>query len=173
MCPRLRGSFDWYRSLTRSCGVISETNCWTRWPMQSSSAKRLFEDAARTPLFGIPDAKSFTLVATSLGFALVQLDVTIVNTALSSIGATLGSGVSGMQWVVSAYTIVFAAFILTAGALGDRLGAKCIFMSGFAIFTAASLACALAPTATILIMARAAQGIGAAVLVPNSLALLN
>jgi DHA2 family methylenomycin A resistance protein-like MFS transporter len=109
----------------------------------------------------------------SLGYGVVQLDVTIVNTALSSIGTSLGGGVSELQWVVSSYTIAFAAFILTAGALGDRIGAKRVFMAGFAIFTAASLACALASNATILIAARAVQGLGAAILVPNSLALLS
>ena len=118
-------------------------------------------------------AKQLTLAAMSLGFGVVQLDVTIVNTALNSIGSALGGGVSELQWVVSTYTITFAAFILTAGALGDRLGAKKIFIAGFAIFTAASLACALAPTAMVLIVARAVQGVGAAILVPNSLALLN
>ena len=82
-------------------------------------------------------------------------------------------GVSELQWVVSAYTIAFASLILTAGALGDRLGAKRVFMAGFALFTAASLACTLAPNAAILIAARAVQGLGAAILVPNSLALLN
>ncbi|HTC96097.1 MAG TPA: MFS transporter, partial [Bradyrhizobium sp.] len=65
-----------------------------------------------------------TLAAMSLGYGVVQLDVTIVNTALSSIGASLGGGVAELQWVVSAYTIAFAALILTAGALGDRVGAK-------------------------------------------------
>jgi DHA2 family methylenomycin A resistance protein-like MFS transporter len=114
-----------------------------------------------------------TLAAMSLGYGVVQLDVTIVNTALSSIGASLGGDVAALQWVVTAYTIAFAALILTAGALGDRLGAKGVFMAGFMIFTAASLACALAPNATLLIAARAIQGAGAAILVPNSLALLN
>jgi len=118
-------------------------------------------------------AQSLTLVGMSLGYAVVQLDVTIVNTALSSIGHSLGGGVSELQWVVTAYTIAFAALILTAGALGDRVGAKKIFMAGFALFTAASLVCALAPSAAILIVARAVQGAGAAILVPNSLALLN
>ena len=118
-------------------------------------------------------SKSLTLAAMSLGYGVVQLDVTIVNTALQSISSTLGGGVSELQWVVSTYTIAFAAFILTAGALGDRLGAKKIFMIGFAVFTAASMVCALAPTSTILIASRAVQGIGAAILVPNSLALLN
>jgi DHA2 family methylenomycin A resistance protein-like MFS transporter len=118
-------------------------------------------------------AISLTLAAMSLGYGVVQLDVTIVNTALNSIGSSLGGGVSELQWVVNSYTIVFAAFILTAGALGDRIGAKRIFMAGFAIFTAASLACALAPNATVLVAGRAMQGLGAAALVPNSLALLS
>jgi DHA2 family methylenomycin A resistance protein-like MFS transporter len=118
-------------------------------------------------------AKQLTLAAMSLGYGVVQLDVTIVNTALNSMGSALGGGVSELQWVVSTYTIAFAALILTAGALGDRLGAKKIFMAGFSVFTAASLACALAPSSAILIAARAAQGIGAAILVPNSLALLS
>src|SRR6516164_6012118 len=118
-------------------------------------------------------AKPLTLAAMSLGYGVVQLDVTIVNTALNSIGNSLGGGVSELQWVVSAYTVIFAALILTAGALGDRLGAKNIFIVGFAIFTAASLGCALASTSDILIAARAVQGMGAAILVPNSLALLN
>lgn len=118
-------------------------------------------------------ARMLTLTAMSLGFGVVQLDVTIVNTALSSMGASLGGGVSQLQWVVSSYTIAFAAFILTAGALGDRIGAKKVFMIGFSLFTATSLACALAPGAVSLIGARLLQGVGAALLVPNSLALLN
>jgi MFS transporter, DHA2 family, methylenomycin A resistance protein len=118
-------------------------------------------------------ARALTLAAMSLGFGVVQLDVTIVNTALTTIGGSLGGAVFELQWVVSTYTIGFAALILTAGALGDRVGAKRIFMAGFAIFTAASVACAMAPNASILIAARLVQGIGAAILVPNSLALLN
>jgi hypothetical protein len=108
-------------------------------------------------------SKSLTLAAMSIGFGVVQLDVTIVNTALNSIGMSFGGGVAELQWVVSSYTIAFAAFILTAGALGDRIGAKRVFMAGFAIFTAASVACALAPNAVILIAARAVQGLGACV----------
>jgi DHA2 family methylenomycin A resistance protein-like MFS transporter len=118
-------------------------------------------------------AKIFTLAAMSLGFGVVQLDVTIVNTALGSIGTAFGGDVSTLQWVVNTYTIGFAALILTTGALGDRIGAKRVFMAGFALFTAASLACALSPNIGLLIAARAVQGIAAAVLVPNSLALLN
>src|SRR3954468_24171543 len=118
-------------------------------------------------------ATSLTLAAMSLGYGVVQLDVTIVNTALNSIGTSLGGGVAERQWVVTSYTIAFAAFLLPAGALGDRIGAKRVFMAGFAIFTAASLACALSPNAAALIAARLVQGRAAAILVPNSLALLN
>ncbi|MGY4350622.1 MFS family permease [Bradyrhizobium sp. GM7.3] len=128
---------------------------------------------AGVPHSGSRLATSLTLAAMSLGYGVVQLDVTIVNTALDAMGKTLGGGVAELQWVVSAYTIAFAAFILTAGALGDRIGAKRVFMAGFAIFTAASLACALSPNATVLIGARLVQGLAAAILVPNSLALLN
>src|SRR5258708_38823492 len=118
-------------------------------------------------------AKTLALAAMSLGLGVVQLDITIVNTALSSIGTSLGGSVAELQWVVTAYTIAFAGFILTAGALGDRVGAKRIFIAGFAIFTLASLACALAPSAMFLIAARSVQGLAAAILVPNSLTLLN
>src|SRR5580704_11033272 len=150
--------------------------------MRSNLAEKLdtFEDApraSRRPYRADGERSrlttSLTLVAMSMGYGVVQLDVTIVNTALHSIGSALGGGVSELQWVVSTYTIAFAAFILTAGALGDRLGAKKIFMAGFAIFTLASLGCALARTSDILIAARAVQGLGAAILVPNSLALLS
>jgi MFS transporter, DHA2 family, methylenomycin A resistance protein len=146
--------------------------------MRSMSLKSLSFPSGATSR---PDATSTrsnrstrpTLAAMSLGYGVVQLDVTIVNTALNSIGTSLAGGVSELQWVVGSYTIAFAAFILTAGALGDRLGAKRIFMAGFAVFTAASVACAFAPNAAILIAARAVQGLGAAILVPNSLALLS
>src|SRR6266567_1125077 len=129
---------------------------------------RFDNTSSRSPL-----ATALALAATSLGLGVVQLDITIVNTALSSIGTSLGGSVAELQWVVTAYTIAFAAFILTAGALGDRVGAKRIFIAGFAIFTLASLACALAPSAAFLIAARSVQGLAAAILVPNSLALLN
>src|ERR1700689_1137840 len=111
-------------------------------------------------------AKSLTLLAMSIGYGVVQLDVTIVNTALNTIGKSLGGGVSQLQWIVSTYTIAFAALILTAGALGDRIGAKRVFIAGFGLFTLASLACALAPSSGFLIAARAVQGIAAAILVP-------
>lgn len=117
--------------------------------------------------------RALTLAAASLGFAVVQLDVSVVNVAIKPIGAALGGGVSSLQWVVSAYTVAFAALILTAGSLGDRIGAKRVFIAGFALFTVASAACGVAPSLGVLIGARAVQGVGAAVLVPCSLTLLN
>lgn len=116
---------------------------------------------------------SLTLAAMSLGYGVVQLDVTIVNVAINDIGRSFHGNMAALQWVVSSYTITFAAFILSAGALGDRIGARRVFMAGFGLFILASAICAAAPALPVLIGARAVQGVGAAILVPNSLALLN
>lgn len=113
------------------------------------------------------------LLASSFAFIIVQLDVTIVNVALPEIGRELGAGVSELQWVVDAYTLGFAIFLLSAGVLGDKFGSRRVFLGGFALFTLASLACATAPDAMTLNLARAVQGLGAALLVPSSLAILN
>jgi len=113
------------------------------------------------------------LLAASFAFIIVQLDVTLVNVALPEIGRELGASVSALQWVVDAYTLGFAVFLLSAGVLGDRFGARRVFLSGFALFTLASLACAVAPGALALNLARAVQGVGAALLVPGSLALIS
>ena len=113
------------------------------------------------------------LVATSFAFVVVQLDVTIVNVALPQIGAALHAGVAGLQWVVDAYTLSFAALLISAGVIGDRFGSRRIYLNGFLIFTVASIVCGFAPTIGILIAARALQGAGAALLVPTSLAILN
>jgi MFS family permease len=112
-------------------------------------------------------------VATSLGFLLVQLDVTIVNVALATMGSELHSAISELQWVVDAYAIAFASLLLSAGALADRMGSRRVLASGFAIFIAGSAACGFAPSSTLLVAARVAQGVGAALMVPSSLSLLN
>jgi MFS transporter, DHA2 family, methylenomycin A resistance protein len=114
-----------------------------------------------------------TTIATSLGFILVQLDVSIVNIALARIGQDLGASVTTLQWIVDGYTLPFAALMLSAGACGDRVGARRVFVLAFGLFVAASFGCGVAPTPAALIAARAVQGIGAAGLVPSSLALLN
>lgn len=117
--------------------------------------------------------RTATLVATSLGFGVIQLDVTVVNVGVRQIGDRLGGGTSDLQWVVSAYTLMFAALILSGGALGDRFGARRVYSVGFVVFVAASMACGLAPDMPVLIAARAVQGAGAALLGACSLALLN
>jgi DHA2 family methylenomycin A resistance protein-like MFS transporter len=114
------------------------------------------------------------IVATvSVGFVVTQLDVTIVNIALAKIGADLHANVAGLQWIVDAYSLAFAVLMLSAGVLGDRSGARRMFACGIALFAAASLACGLAPDPATLVVARAVQGMGAAAMLPNSLALLN
>jgi DHA2 family methylenomycin A resistance protein-like MFS transporter len=113
-----------------------------------------------------------TLIASSLGFVVVLLDVSVVNVALDALRTSFSTNVAGLQWVVNAYTLIFAALLLMAGALGDRFGARAIFITGFVVFTLASLCCGLAPTLATLVAARFAQGVGAALLVPNSLSLL-
>ncbi|HKV94178.1 MAG TPA: MFS transporter, partial [Candidatus Angelobacter sp.] len=113
------------------------------------------------------------LIATSFGFVVVQLDVTIVNVALPQIGSRLHAGVAGLQWIVDAYTLSFAALLISAGVIADKLGSRRVYLAGFFIFTAASVVCGLAPNIGVLIAARALQGSSAALLVPSSLAILN
>lgn len=116
--------------------------------------------------------KKLTLFATCLGFVVVLLDVSVVNVALESFKAEFATDVLQLQWIVNAYTLLFASFLLTGGALGDRFGHKKIFLWGYAVFTLASLGCGMADTLPALIGFRALQGIGAALLVPTSLALV-
>ncbi|MGW2229997.1 MFS transporter [Streptomyces formicae] len=112
------------------------------------------------------------LIAALLGFTVITIDVTAVNIALPDIRDSLHGGMAGLQWVVDAYTLMFAALMLSAGALADRAGARRAYAWGVGLFTAASLACALAPGIGSLIAARVAQGGAAAVVMPASLALI-
>jgi DHA2 family methylenomycin A resistance protein-like MFS transporter len=112
------------------------------------------------------------LIAICLGYFMVILDATVVNVALPALGHDLGGGVSGLQWVVDGYTLVFAGLLLSGGSLGDRLGGRRVFQAGLSLFTLASAACAAAPSVDLLVAARLLQGLGAALLVPSSLALL-
>ncbi|MBB5779294.1 MFS transporter [Nonomuraea jabiensis] len=105
-----------------------------------------------------------------LGFFVITLDATIVNVALPSIRDALGGGITGLQWLVDGYTLMFAALLLSAGALSDRIGARRAFAGGLVLFVIASVACGLAPSLPVLIGARVVQGIGAAVTMPTSMA---
>jgi DHA2 family methylenomycin A resistance protein-like MFS transporter len=120
-----------------------------------------------------PATTALPLIAVCLGFFMVMLDTTIVNVALPSIGRDLAGGVDLLQWVVDSYTVVFAAFLLSAGAAGDIIGPRRIYIVGLVVFAVFSAVCAAAPSGGALIAARAFQGLGAAALVPGSLALIN
>jgi DHA2 family methylenomycin A resistance protein-like MFS transporter len=129
------------------------------------------DSTRRSPAF--PPALARIVATVSVGFVVTQLDVTIVNIALAHLAADLRLPVAGLQWVVDAYTLAFAVLMLSAGALGDRFGARRLYVAGLALFALASLACGAAAAPAMLIAARALQGVGAAAMLPNSLALLN
>jgi EmrB/QacA subfamily drug resistance transporter len=114
----------------------------------------------------------WVLAAAIIGSGVVTLDSSVVNIALPPISRTFHTGIVTLQWVVTGYTLTLAAFLLLGGSLGDRFGRKRIFSIGATWFALASVACALAPNAVMLIAARAVQGIGGALLVPASLAIL-
>ncbi|HJT04902.1 MAG TPA: MFS transporter [Pseudonocardiaceae bacterium] len=118
-------------------------------------------------------AGRWVLLATICGSGMAMLDATVVNIALPSIGHDFGAGFRTLQWIVNAYTLTLAALILLAGALGDRYGRRRLFIIGVVWFAVASLLCGLAPTAEILVAARALQGIGGALLTPGSLAIIS
>ncbi|WP_205171569.1 MFS transporter, partial [Burkholderia sp. LMG 13014] len=113
------------------------------------------------------------LAATCVSYTLVLLDASIVNVALIDIAHTFGSHVAGLQWIVNAYTLAFASLLMAGGTLGDRLGDRTVYVAGLAVFVAASALCGVAPNLPALAIARALQGVGSAMLVPCSLALLN
>ncbi|WP_410570140.1 MFS transporter [Amycolatopsis sp. cmx-4-61] len=112
------------------------------------------------------------LLTMCAGMFLVQLDVTVVNVALPAIGADLHGGLAAQQWVVDGYSVTLAAFLLTGGALGDVQGHRRVVLTGFALFGTASAVCGLAATAPLLVVARAVQGLGAALLLPGTLAVI-
>src|SRR6188768_2156245 len=113
-----------------------------------------------------------TLAVVCLATAMLMLDIAVVNTALAHIASSLDAGITGIQWVVDAYTVALAAVVLTSGSIADRLGRRRVFVSGLVLFTGASLLCGAAQSIEMLDTARAVQGIGGAILFATSLALL-
>lgn len=132
------------------------------------------------PVSGLPASLLFwgerrswwVLAATVLGSALTFIDMTVVPVAIPAVGVEFGMGPVGLTWVANAYTLSFAALVLLGGSLGDRYGRRNIFLAGVVCFTLCSAGCALAPGSGTLIGFRALQGIGAALLAPSSIALL-
>ncbi len=120
-----------------------------------------------------PASRWLVLAVMCVGYFLVLLDVTVINVALPQIGAGLGASVSGLQWIVDSYALALAALLLAAGTVGDLRGHKPVVLTGLAVFGLASLVCGSAPSVRVLIVARAVQGIGAALLLPGTLAIIS
>ena len=116
---------------------------------------------------------SWVLAAAVLGSSMAFIDGTVVNVALPAIQRDFGIGVGDAQWVVESYSLLLAALVLVGGALGDRLGRRRVFTAGVALFAVTSAVCAAAPSITVLIVARAVQGVAAALLTPGSLAMIS
>jgi EmrB/QacA subfamily drug resistance transporter len=123
-------------------------------------------------LFTAENRKWWTLAALGVGLFMLMLDNTVVNVALPSIQRDLGARLSELEWIVSGYALTFAALMLTGGKLADLLGRRLVFVGGLTVFTASSLACALAPSAGFLIGARVVQGVGAALMNPATLSII-
>lgn len=120
-----------------------------------------------------PTQQVWVLAATILGSSMAMIDGTVVNVALPILQSELNASTAAVQWIVEAYALFLSALILVGGSLGDRFGRRLIFAIGIGLFTLASVWCGVSPDVNQLIMARAAQGIGAALLVPGSLAIIS
>ena len=118
-------------------------------------------------------AGRWVIAATVLGSGVAFLDSTVVNVALPTIARDLHSGLTDLQWISDAYLLTLGAFIVLGGSLGDRLGRRRMFVLGLVAFAAASVVCGLAPSTIVLVAARAIQGVGGALLVPGSLAIIS
>jgi len=121
----------------------------------------------------MPSGRQWTLVATIVGSSLTFVDATVVNVALPALQAELHATITDVQWVIEAYALFLGGLILVGGSMGDQFGRKRTFLAGVMLFTIASIACGLAGSTRALIVARAAQGVGAAFLVPGSLAIIS
>lgn len=145
------------------CLVVVSTS--TETPAPGAAAPALGEAGNSAP--------GWSLAAALLGFFVVTLDAVIVNVALPDIRRELAGGMSGLQWVVDGYTLMFAALLLSAGSLSDRIGARRAFGVGMVLFVLASAGCGVAPSLPVLVVARLVQGSAAAALMPASMALLS
>ena len=121
----------------------------------------------------MPSARQWTLVATIIGSSLTFIDATVVNVALPALQRDLHATITDVQWVIEAYALFLGSLILVGGSMGDQFGRKRVFLTGVFLFTLASIACGLATSTRALIVARAIQGVGAAFLVPGSLAIIS
>ena len=146
--------------------MLKQQKIYNTLPTTTSQSVEREPQPTRTRMFLI-------MLAICAGYFMVILDTTIVNIALANMHQQLGASGSELQWIVDGYSLVFASLLLTAGALGDRLGSKNTFLAGLMLFTVASALCGFSSTLWGLQLARVVQGVGAALLVPGSLALLS
>lgn len=158
------------------CGQRLRGRSWCTMPdMYATAAAPCGLDPAQHALSARPlsrGRKRLVLAATVLGSSLAFIDGSVVGVALPAMQQDLGIGAAGAQWIVNAYLLMLGALVLIGGSAADRFGRRAVFVAGVALFTAASVACALAPNGSALIGARAVQGVGAALLTPASLAVL-
>src|SRR5215470_7374292 len=119
------------------------------------------------------EAQPWILAATILASSMAFIDSTVVNVAIPALQATFQANIVDVQWVVEAYALFLSALILVGGVLGDRYGRRRVFLAGLTLFAAASVACGLSANIRQLIIARSIQGVGAALLVPGSLAIIS
>lgn len=164
------------RGSVRSCSATTcSSGAQAMWkptnPVDQPERPEPVEASRRVSLTS-PDAR-WLITAAVLGSGIALLDGTVVNVALPAIGRDLRAGLTGQQWILDGYLLSLTALLLSGGAAGDRYGRRRVFLSGLAVFTAASLACGFSPTVGWLIGARVLQGVGAAALVPGSLALID
>ena len=139
----------------------------------TTSAPSSSDGAASDGALGLDSARGrWVLAVAVLGSGMVFLDGTVVNVALPDIGRSLDASTSALQWILNGYLLTLASLILLGGSLGDRYGRRRVFVLGALVFTAASLLCAVAPTAELLVVARLLQGVGGALLTPGSLAMI-
>src|SRR5258707_4954620 len=117
--------------------------------------------------------RRWVLAATVLASSMTFIDATVVNVALPALQTNLHATITDVQWVIEAYALLLGALILVGGSLGDQFGRKRVFLFGVVFFTAASILCGIAATSSVLIAGRALQGVGAAFLVPGSLAIIS
>jgi EmrB/QacA subfamily drug resistance transporter len=147
--------------------------CWLpHWALAKRTVEFPVTFAVQATRARAQSGTALVLLTMSLGVLVAQIDTSVVNLAVKHIGADLHAGVTALQWVLDAYNLVYASFLITAGTLADLFGRRRIFAIGIALFTIGSLVCGLAPNAVVLVAGRAIAGLGAALEVPTSLAIL-
>src|SRR6266536_5311270 len=147
-----------------------QSSCGAAWEVETTPFR-----GGNEPMSVLNEKRTalWALAISSAAVFMVTLDNLVVSTALPVIREDLGASLQSLVWTVNAYTLTFAVLLLTGAALGDRFGRRRLLAIGLALFTVASAAAAVAPSATVLVVARAAQGVGGAIVMPLTLTILS